>query len=718
MERVINVKFLEQCESTLKQLIRGCERSKHGRTTYFKLGAGFDCETTVTPKKYAYAYIWQFSLENQNERYCFIGRTVKHFFEFCRMLDRCLKSEYYRKTHKKPKQFPQLLIYIANFGYEWSFFKTEMIRLGIRRVFAKKKRQPLSVSCGNCLEFRECLGLWGNSLAEIAKNYTKTQKAVGSLDYSIPRNSFTNLDSKELTYVCNDVYILSELGLITFERFKSKSIPYTQTGIIRNEVKNRIKAKGNLVFESTKEAVKRIYPHNLREYNKAMKYLFCGGLTHSNYSYVGEKLYDIQCADLTSDYPAQMAHYSYPAGTLLENCTVQELEHYPHFYALFTFYNVRPLNGHTIISEHKLISYAGATFDNGRVYSADYIRLYLNEIDLENFNKFYTYDDDFIISDIHCFTQSKPIPKELFEVLFEQYLIKAELKKAGKTESVDYVESKKIVNGCFGFTATRLYITDVTFDGSDLTEHEKLKKFRSRCYNRNTLSYTEGETYTLKSQLDEVYRLLTKDIWLSPFIAVWCTSYARRVLCDVISRFPECVVQYDTDSIYYRLCHCQANELREYLENYNREIEAKNKEIFENPLYWDLGTWDFEKPCTQFKCLGAKRYLKKQGGKIKLVCAGAKSKAFTKYCDKNGLDYFEAFHRNMLLDECSSMKTTLRYYDKRDTPYEDTITDLQGHTQKVKIDTCAVITDIPFQLFMSGTWLNLIEYWKGEEKKL
>lgn len=712
--KIVNVKLSENVDSCIKQCIRGSERSKHGYTTYYKIGAGFDCETTITPKKYAYAYIWQFSINDT----VFIGRTTKHFFEFMKLLDKNLKSEYYRRTHKKPKQFPQLLVYIANFGYEWSFFKSEMVELGIRKVFAKKKRQPLSVSVGDCIEFRECLGLWGNSLKEIAKNYTKTQKAVGDLDYNVSRNSYTVLSRRELGYVCNDVLILSELGLITFERFRKKSIPYTQTGIIRNEVKNRIKAKGNLVFNSTKEAVKRIYPHSLNEYNKAMKYLFCGGLTHSNYEYVGKILYDVQCADLTSDYPAQMAHFSYPAGTLLENCTVKELEHYPHFYALFTFYNVRPINGHTIVSEHKLISYSNATFDNGRVYSADYIRLYLNEIDLENFNMFYTYDDDFIISDIHCFTQSKPIPKELFDVLFEQYLIKAELKKNEQTETIEYIESKKVVNGCFGFTATRLYLTDILFDGSDITERDKIKKYRSIVYNRNMMTFTPGRTYTMKNELEEIYRLLTKDIWLSPFIAVWCTSYARRVLCDVISKFPDCIVQYDTDSVYFLMCHYQSNELRAYLENYNKEIEAKNKELFDNPLYWDLGTWDFENPCTRFKCLGAKRYLKYQKGKIKLVCAGAKSKAFVKYCDENHLDYFKAFKKDMLLDEASSMKTTLKYYDRKEEPYTDTIIDEQGHIQDVKIKTCAVITDIPFQLFVSDTWLNLIKYWKSEEKKL
>jgi hypothetical protein len=64
------------------------------------------------------------------------------------------------------------------------------------------------------------------------------------------------------------------------------------------------------------------------------------------------------------------------------------------------------------------------------------------------------------------------------------------------------------------------------------------------------------------------------------------------------------------------------------------------------------------------------------------------------------------------------MKTTLKYYDKKERPYTDIIKDYQGNIERVEIDTCAVITDIPFKLTMKESWLNLIDYWKGEEKKL
>ena len=710
---MVNVDFCPDIKKAIFAALGKPKKTRHGMQCYWNVGAGFDCETTQTPKKYAYVYIWQFSINKET----FIGRSCNTFYEFAKILDKCMINLYYRGTHKKPKYFPRLLIYVANMGYEWSFFKTKFLELGITKTFAKEPRKPLSLNVGECLEFRECLDFWGGSLAEIGKNYTKTKKLVGDLVYTIPRNSKTVLTKQELAYCINDVQILSELGMLTFEKFAKRPIPYTNTGIIRNDVKTRMQAKGNLYFHRIQEEVKRIYPHNLREYRIAMKYLFCGGLTHGNYKYIGKKLSCVQCADLTSDYPACMAHNTFPAGTLLTNCTTAEMKKYPHWYALFTFSNVETKTGHTLISEHKIIRSEKATFDNGRVYSAKTLSVYLNEVDFENFDMIYKYDDEFTVHDIHCFTQSKPIPSELFEVLFEQYRIKALLKKNGKSETIEYIESKKVVNGCFGFTATRIYLTDIVLQHGDLKEVNKIKKFKAIRFTKQGFRGT-GHTYILKNQENDVYKMLTKNVWLNPFIAVYTTSYARRILVDIISRFPDAVVQYDTDSIYFLKEHPDGAKIIEYMNDYNKEIEMINAEIFNNDeLYSDLGTWDFDRPCVFFKSLGAKRYLKQIGYKVKLVCAGCKSKAFIKYCDKNGYDYFKVFDRDMLLNEFSSMKTTMKYYPKRETPYEDTITDTQGHTQHVKIDTCGVITDIPFSLTMNSDWLKLIETLVENEKR-
>jgi hypothetical protein len=110
--------------------------------------------------------------------------------------------------------------------------------------------------------------------------------------------------------------------------------------------------------------------------------------------------------------------------------------------------------------------------------------------------------------------------------------------------------------------------------------------------------------------------------------------------------------------------------------------------------------------------------LKQTGKKIKLVCAGCKEDAFIKHCEANNLDPFVFFDKWMRLPPDSSGKTTLRYYPKRDKPYCDTITDEQGHTQNVEIECCAVITEIPFNLFMSQDWLLFLNMEQSKTGRL
>ena len=62
----------------------------------------------------------------------------------------------------------------------------------------------------------------------------------------------------------------------------------------------------------------------------------------------------------------------------------------------------------------------------------------------------------------------------------------------------------------------------------------------------------------------------------------------------------------------------------------------------------------------------------------------------------------------MRLPPDSSKKTTLRYLPTKDKPYVDTITDYNGVTQTVEIECCATITEIPFNLYVNGAWLDFI----------
>lgn len=686
-----DIVYFEQCRDIAKVIRKqftGLQTEKHGFHTYWKIGAGFDCETTKTPKGYSYVYMWQLSVGSL----VILGRATGTAEQCLQMLSDEAKAAYYVGHHHKPKQFPQIIIWDCNLGYEWAHFKRNFGRLGIRAVFAKDKRHPLSINVSDCLEFREALGVFGYSLANIAATYTKTQKAVGDLDYSIMRHSKTAMTETEIGYCVNDVVILAELGEIALQMFKG-SLPLTGTGIIRKAVRDRIMSKGFMSLVYARQRTRKMMPKTLKDYQIMSQLLFCGGWAHSYFPAVGQVWENVRCADLTSDFPAQMCHHNFPAGALIGNRTFDEMCEAKHWYALVSFYGLKTKYKHSLISEHKLVEKRNVTVDNGRIYSANMISVYCTEVDFGNIIQIYDYVEvDF--SDIHIFTQSKPCTPELIEVMMEQYRKKNELKQQGKSGTREYAESKKFVNGCYGMTATKIYTEEVIFSAEkkDLDDEHSKK------------SYNE----------------LIKDLWLSPWIAIYTTAYARSVLIRFIKKYPEIIIQYDTDSLYFLDGLPESAALIEDMKAYNAWITDKNRKLFNGDPFFDtLGTWDFDDPIDKFKCLGAKRYIKQTGSKIKAVCAGCKPDAYNAYCEKHGLDPFDYFDDGMNLPPSESGKTTLCYFDGLPSGcYEDTITDPAGNTQNVKIETCAVIRDIPFGIFMSKMWLYFMRHYHEDKKFL
>lgn len=671
--------------------------SKHGKkNTLFRIGSGFDCETTTTKnKKMSYVYIWQLSI---NKR-CYLGRTCGSCEKFLRILDAFLTAAAKRKTHKKIKYFPKLYIWDANLGYEWAHFKRVFERVGITGVFAKSDRHPLAINVGNCLAFRECLGLFGYSLDNIAKTHTRTQKCVGDIDYTQQRHDGTPLTKKELNYAINDVMILSELSYVAFEAFAGHNIPYTQTGVIRAEIRENCRAVSSRNLEFTKYKTRKQMPKNDDEYSTVTRMLYCGGLSHSYYKYVRRIVENVLCADLVSDFPAQMIHRKYPAGSLVGNRSFEELQQAEHWYALITFYNLRSKTGHSIISKHKCIDLCPyvcddnlipVEIDNGRVYRAGMCAVYCTEIDLQNIMLIYQFDD-VEFCDMHTFSKSAPCPEYVTDAITKYYRAKTEIKNTKQHKGArkkEYEESKKRLNGIYGMTATRLYKNDIVFD-------EEAHDLRSK-------------------EKPETYAEQIENVWLSPWIAIYTTAYARNILCRLISKYPDIIIQYDTDSIYFLDGEPESEKIKAEISRHNAEMQEKNRAFFGDPLFDDLGKWEYDPPIEKMKTLGAKRYLYLSGGKYKFVCAGAKKSAFLRTCREQKKDPFEFFDRNMFLKPSESDKTTLTYCDN---PVTDDITDLYGNTRTCTSETCGIIKKIPFGMYVSGDWLTLIKYLTEKEGK-
>lgn len=668
--------------------------SKKSRATkYINCGAGFDCETSrpeyITKPRdnnktalarykdslYSYVYIWQFA----------VGKTIY----LCR--EYSLINSFLHKLNalcdaKGDKC--QLIVWIANINYEFTYFEHEFLD-NIHDVFAKGEHHVCSFDYGEHLHFAECLGVFGYSLENIAELHCTTKKLKGDLDYSLPRHALTPLTEQELHYCINDVAILSELTAHAHAEYtlQGKKIPLTATGIVRNEIKRAYMKKS---FSK----IKQLEQDNLKligtqaQYKTFRRYLYSGGLTHSNFAYVGKVLNNITCYDLTSAYPwALNSKVNYPSGEL-KHCDIYPRETLikflqgnrskaKHIIAKIKINGICSKSTHSIISCHKTTETVNAVIDNGRIYKAESVTLWVNEIDFANICKIYK-SKSWELIDLYYFTASKPVDKEMLSTMNSWYIKKAILKEQMKTMDKhsteykqckkDYDELKKKINSVYGMTVTELY-------------------------EMNYELLATGEIKATQQSWDDYNKTM-----FNPYIGYWCTSYVRQRLVNVIAEFPEYVVQYDTDSIY-----CLPNKfLDERIKEINTEIadEIKSRPCCKDEHTHDLGAWDFDGFFTEYLPMGAKRYAgKKQDGTFKIVFAGAPIDMLQTAVKKSGT--LKTLLDISITDDISTKKGAYNVYN---TEHTATYTDYTGISYTMTCYGCKTIINVDFNATLSHTY--------------
>lgn len=649
-------------------------------TKYIKIPCGFDIETTKIRVEYdtytAYCYHWQFGFG----KIAIMGRYLATMQEFFEML-----IEEIQENRPKCK----LLVFDANLGYEWQFCKYYWRDLSISKVFAKEERDPLMVCLESTIELREVLGLFGNSLAQIAKNYCGMEKLVGDLNYDEIILSETPMTDKEIGYCVRDVEILCKLasGYIYKNFFDNKpKLPYTGTGLIRDAIKKEY-GKG---LKAQQELIKSWMPDDEEEYELFRRYLFKGGISGSNVKLADRKLKHVVGADITSDYPFQMLVRLFPFGkaTVVDSRLFMS-DNNPYI-ATIVFYEFKSKSQHALMSSHKainskeMIKSINTILDNNRIQYADRVELVVNDVEFKALKKAYKWKQA-VVKKCWCFKEGyKKLPLEIRKVVIKQYLIKEEL-KAEYSGTQEYRDAKAFVNGIFGMMCTALYFEDMTF-----------------IYN----------TCSIGSSSRRQYEDAISKLFLSPYWGFWITSYAREMLMDVICRFPDIIAQYDTDSVYFINEGERGSQLRNYLEERNSSYRKLNRILFQNnPRMEKIGTWDFTDEFQCFKGLGSKRYMYQDSkGEYHVTIAGCR-----KYKDEDGkekstmidqlefndlinetkTDPFDFFYENMIIDPEHSKKLSSTYVDVH---YVVNYTDRDGNTERLDCPSSIVLTAIPFTM--------------------
>lgn len=582
----------------------------------------------------ALCYLWQCSVDDQ----VYYGRELETF--------RDLLDDLPEKVH--------IIIWVHNLAYEFQFLCNI---LTWEKVFARLPHKPMKASSEEYpfIEFRCTYMLTRLSLASWGKQLG-VQKAVGDLDYDVIRTPLTPLTEAELHYGQQDCLVVYAGIKDYLKRYeKQRSIPLTQTGTVRREVKNLLTKDKEYV-----RYVKKLVPKNPTEY-KRLQHIFAGGYTHANQMYSG-KLIDeyIEHYDFASSYPCVMIAKKYPM-TAWYYTGVNEIPADDEFEdTAFIFYlsftGIRSISFNTYIQSSKCTGY-NLKYDNGRVLSADSLDIYVTEQDWITIRNNYEWDDLKVNRVWRSDKDYLPVP--FLKYILELYQNKTSLKDVAGQEDL-YMQSKQYINSLFGMMVTALIQADVEYDNGSWTIKELT---------------TENVIKKLKRLSD--FHDREKRYFLSYSWGCWVTAYARRNLWECIESCDHDMIYCDTDSIFVRGKHDfdwynkkVTEEIRKSCEingldfSMTRPKTPKGKEK-------PLGIFEKEPDCTQFKTLGAKRYVERRStdNKLHLTVSGINKEAVELLQDD--IDRFaDGFDFNMDA-ECVRKKLSTYLDEIPDITYPD-----------------------------------------------
>lgn len=696
---------------------------------YIRIRAGFDIETTRIGN-YAYMYHWQLSWNDDD-------LLLRKWSDFELLIEEINKWLTPKRAY--------LLLWVANLGHEFAFLSR---RFHWTKIFARESHNPLTAVTGQ-IEFRECLSISGQGgLANLAKNFCETQKLKGDLDYSKIRNSETELTDgtngtdNEIGYCQNDVRILAEWSDYIFRTFSDNhlDIPLTGTGIVRNDIKYYAEQTG--CIEQIRQAVYELYPNRI-DYNYYMQYLFRGGYTHANVWFVCAKWENTIGVDFTSSYPAVMLHCYYPMTPFIQcdcECNGKEITDRKMkdkcMIITVDIDNIERTTYHAIESEHKIIKYRNAKFDNGRLYYAEKIRVCLTEIDYEIYTKFYKWEKITVV-ECQCAERGK-LPNYLLKPLKKYYELKQNLKAAGKDNTIEYKNAKARLNAFYGCCVTRLNFTEYKYNQNEPFMNDKGKMVQT------------GEWYEIESK--KTYEKMISKQLLSPFWGIYVTAHARarllRTVYNLDCDFTMCNVLYcDTDSIYFD----DTPRNRKIIADFNSEIAVFNRQYLPD-VFSDIGLFDWvdkdkktkEPKHYVFMTLGAKRYIKYYDDHAEIVVAGMRKGSYernimqtfatensypvyTEYETDTGekkkrvIGYvdidtlFDNFTDNFILACDDSDKLASVYACDE---YSETVTDYQGNTEIMHEKSGVALVPIPFTIKMDDVYIRLLEQILEERRKI
>ena len=630
----------------------------------------------VKAEKKAIMYIWQFAIEEN----VIIGRTWNDFLFFCKKL--------YDFLNLKERY---IIVYVHNLSYEFQFICRWFNWIDI---FADSERKPIKAMTDTHFIFKCSYRLSGYSLEVLANNLKShsIKKMVGDLNYNLIRNSKTPISDEELKYCVNDVLIVTSYIDEQINEFGNiEKIPLTQTGKVRRYVRKQCFQNKEYQYFIKELTIEK--PEYL-----LLKNAFAGGFTHCNAMYTNKICKNVTSYDFTSSYPTVLISEKYPMSKGKEvyiNNESELLKLIKNYCVLvdLQFNNIKSnFLYEQIISYSKCRNVKNPLINNGRIVQADTLTITCTDIDFLNIKDFYKWDN---LKIGLCYIYKKDyLPKEFIKTILHLYKSKTELKGVDGKE-VEYLHSKELLNSLYGMCVTSIVHDTINFNGSEWTTENGNLDEELKNYNTD------------------------KNRFLFYHWGVWCTAYARNNLYTGIKECKEDYIYSDTDSVKI----FNADKHKMYFEEYNKWILQKLEKClnYHNiPIYFispktvkgeikTLGIWDFDGFYTDFKTLGAKRYIFKKDNKLNITVCGLSKKSGKEFIE-NQKNPFIFFNEGMYIDSEHTGKMTHTYIDRE---IENTITDYLGNTAYYHEKSYIHLEKTDYLLSLSDMY---IKYFMGVQK--
>lgn len=675
---------------------------------YFNVPCSFDTESTSFRTEYGekvgLMYVWTFGIYGLT----ILGRTWE---EFTRMMD-ILSSVLDLNEEKR------LVVYVHNLQHDFQFFRSHFT---FTKVFASDRRKPLYALTDTGIEFRCSLMLSGMSLEKTGENLLKykVKKAVGDLDYSIPRHAKTFLYPKECGYCVGDVKVVMAFIAEEIERADGiGNVPLTKTGYVRKYCRNACFYSPGEPHKKSKKRMKyrdmmRAMILNPNLYTQ-LKRGFAGGFTHGNAAHVRHLIPDVHSMDFTSSYPAVCIAELFPMGNPepvdCSTLTGKQLKYYlSHYCCLFDIElaGLRPKRGvyENYISESKCFyirrcsihsdDHYSPIVNNGRIVSADRVMLTVTEIDFSIIRK--VYDWDYMRVNNMTVWKKNYLPSDLVDAILTLYENKTQLKGVEGKE-VEYLVSKGMINSVYGN-----FVTDPV---------------------REVNEYSDDWEEPYLPELEEALAKYNKSAARYSYYpwGIWVTAYARRNLFTGVIELGEDYIYADTDSLKFTNLEAHKDYFRSYNDTIIRQLEAammyhgfsvdrirpKTVRGVEKPL----GVWDYEGKYDLFKTLGAKRYLVFKNGKFELTVAGLNKRKAVPYLIQQKpyqhlsvKQIFRSFDNELFVPAEYTGKLTHTYIDE---PRAGVLVDYQGNSYEYEELTGVNLEPSEYGLSLSRQFISYL----------